>query len=62
MKPPILVDKEQIFYQYHSPVNPILVRLPWFSAKTMPPIKGKRQAGINLIPTQVEQIKHSVPI
>ena len=32
-------------------LNPVLVGLLIFRAKTMPKIKGKWQAGINLIPT-----------
>ena len=38
-------------------LNPIPIWLLWFRVKTMPQIKGKRQAGINLIPKKY--IKHS---
>ena len=37
-----------------SRINPIPVGFLWFRAKTMPQIKGKWQAGINLIPTRPE--------
>ena len=35
-------------------INPIPVGLLWYRVKTMPKIKGKWQAVINLIPTQLE--------
>ena len=44
------------------PINPIPIWLLWFRSKTMPQIKGKRQAGINLIPPDQNRVNKCIII